>query len=63
MRFDRTNQKPQPPAALSLRSDFRTTNEITFRNNADQLACLVDYRQSADVMLQHFICGLDDGGL
>jgi hypothetical protein len=57
----RANQEPQPPAALSLRPDFRTANEIALRNDADQLARRVDDRQSADVMLQHCFRRLDDG--
>ena len=41
-------QKPRPPAVLSLRTDLRAADEITFRDQADQLSAGIDHRKPAD---------------
>jgi hypothetical protein len=42
---------------------FLATQQVTFRDHADELAALVDYRQSADAMLEHQVRRLFDWGI
>ena len=56
-------QKRQPPAVLSLRTDLRASDEIAFRDDADQLSAGIEHRKSADVVLQHGRGGFDDRGI
>ena len=53
----------QPSASLFLRSDLLAPHEIAFRDDADQIASFVDHRESADAVLQHFVCGIHDRGV
>src|ERR1700694_4071655 len=53
----------QRSAALALRPDFATTNEITLRNHADKFTDRVNHWKPADMSLQHGVGGFDDRGL
>ena len=52
----------QELAALALRADFAAANEVALRDDADELACRIDHRKPADMLLQHGVCGFDDRG-
>jgi len=46
-------QECQQAAALSLNPDLGATKEVAFGQDADQLAGLIDSRQSAHAVSQH----------
>src|SRR6266702_1163092 len=53
----------EPSAALALRADFAAAEEITFRDDTDELASLVNHRKAADMRSQQDIGSLKDGSL
>src|ERR1700738_938213 len=56
----RAEKEFQPATALSLGSYLRAADKVTLRDDADQLSGFVDYWKSTDVVLQHYICGIND---
>ena len=50
-RVGTAHQKPEPAAALALRADLAATNEIAFRDDADELAGRIDHGKPADMVL------------
>jgi hypothetical protein len=56
-------QKPQPPAALSLGADLGAADEIALRDDTDQRSAGVDHRKPADVVLQHGPSSFCDSGV
>ena len=48
-----THQELEPARAPPLGLGLATTQEVAFRQHADQVAVFVDHRQAADVMLEH----------
>src|ERR1700688_788497 len=56
----RTKNESQKPATLALSADFAAANEVTLRDNADELAGRVNHGKPANMPLQHGVCGFDD---
>ncbi|MHC2932871.1 hypothetical protein ACVJA9_007668 [Bradyrhizobium diazoefficiens] len=53
------NQRPR----LRPGADLAAADEVSFRDDADELAGVVDHREAADVPLQHDVGRLDDAGI
>src|SRR3569833_87774 len=60
--LSRPKDKSQPASTLAPGADFSPADEVSFGNHADELARGVDYRQAADMALQHDSCRLHNGG-
>src|ERR1700686_2380734 len=58
--LSRPEKKFQPATALSLGSYLPAADKIPLRDDAYQLSGFVDYWKSTDVVLQHYIRGIND---
>src|SRR5665213_684139 len=57
----RSDEKCQPPTTVTLSADFDAAYEVALRHDTHQGARFVDHRESADMILQHDVCGMGDG--
>ena len=56
----RPYQEFEPFRPLTLRADLAAAEKVSFRHNADELACRIDDWQPADPVLQHQLHGFED---
>src|SRR3954470_9565272 len=59
----RPKDKPKPASTPAPGAYFGPADEVSFGNHADELARSIDYRQAADMALQHDSCRLHNGGI
>src|SRR6266702_4299989 len=62
-RFASAEDESQPTPPLAAGTDFATADEVSFRDDADELACVVDHGEAADVSLQHDVRRLKNIGV
>src|SRR3954447_12202633 len=57
-----SEDEAQPAATLASGPHLAAADKIAFRDDADELAGILDHSQAADMPLQHDVCRLDNAG-